>query len=348
MTDGLAGLGYTVEEEFNKGKFILKNKVLFSDLLSGKSTELIESDLAFQNEQAIYQFKFIKPEVERKEIVQCGVSVLEDRGNHIGAKKTELRTRNLLTSVNNTKKIIEEADIFFNNLDVYKELEEPMARKILIHSPPGMGKTATITQYSMHAIAEDPGTVVLLWPTSQIDSASVMDFLGKHSDYAKEATRMIFVVEDIGGGEREGSYGSRQVDSALLDLLDGLQISFKLPTLIIATTNYPQNLLSALADRPGRFDLIMDLQAPSYQEKVDLLEWIAKRKFTDEEKAVFKNSLTDEFSVAHLKEVVIRSKLHKKSIGKVVQELIDHREKFNSGFEKEGKGRMGFSNKFED
>lgn len=331
-----------VDEDLNKGKFILKDKVLFADLRDGKITELVESDLAFQNDEGIYQFKFVKPEIEHKEIIHPGVSVLEDRGSFIGAKQTELRTRNLLTSVNNTKKIIEEADIFFNNLDVYRELEEPMARKILIHSPPGMGKTATITQYSMHALKEDPGTVILLWPTSQLDSSSVLEFLSKQSEYAKEATRMIFVIEDIGGGEREGSYGSRSVDSALLDLLDGLQVTFKLPTLIIATTNYPQNLLSALADRPGRFDLIMDLQAPSYQEKVELLEWIAKRKLDDEEKSVFKNKLTDEFSVAHLKEVVIRSKLHKKTIGKVVQELIEHREKFNNAFEKKAKGRLGF------
>lgn len=328
----------------SEGKFVLKKKTAFSEL--GDTQELPESDLCFQDEEAIYQFKFEKPESEHKEIIEPGIFTLQEHMGNITLKKSELRTRNLLTSVVNTKSIIEEADVFFNNLDVYRELEEPMARKILIHSDPGMGKTATITQYCMHAIAEEPGTVVLIWPTSQVESSDVLDFLSKNSEYKPEAKRVILIIEDIGGGEREGSGSTRAVDSSLLDLLDGLQVTFKLPTLIIATTNYPQNLLSALADRPGRFDLIMALQSPSYTEKLELTEWIAKRILDEDERDAFKTPGAEGFSVAHLKEVVIRSRLHKKTMRVVIKELVEHRKKFAKNFEKD-KG-LGFGGRDDD
>lgn len=328
-----------------EGKFILKKRTAFSELEDTK--ELPESDLCFQDDNAIYQFKFEKPEVEHKEIITPGIFTLEEAMGNIFLKKSELRTRNLLTSVANTKAIIDEAEVFFSNLDVYDFLEEPKARKILIHSDPGMGKTATITQYCMHAIEEEPGTVVLIWPTSQIESGDVLNFLSKNSEYTDECKRVILIIEDIGGGEREGSGSTRSVDSSLLDLLDGLQVTFKLPTLIIATTNYPQNLLSALADRPGRFDLIMALKSPSYAEKVELTAWIAKRELTDEEKEAFKKEGAKDFSVAHLKEVVIRSMLHKKSMSVIIDQLIAHRKKFSKNFEEDGK-QMGIGRNGDD
>lgn len=329
------------------GKFVLKNKVAFTQLESGEVAELPESDLCFQDKEHIYQFKFEKPEKEYKEIIEPGIFVLEEIQGMVRTKASELRERVLLTSVVNTKSIVEEAEAFFQNLDVYEELKLPKARKILLYSDPGMGKTATITSYCQHATKEDPGTVVLIWPTSMIESSDVLNFLSKNSEYTEACTRMILIIEDIGGGEREGSGNARSVDNAMLDLLDGLQVTFKLPTLIIATTNYPQNLLSALADRPGRFDLLLSLKPPSLEERIALVEFIAKRALNDDEKEAFGIKGAEKFSVAHLQEVVVRSRLHKRTLETVVKELVAHRKKFDKGFEeKAGNGRdsFGFDN----
>jgi SpoVK/Ycf46/Vps4 family AAA+-type ATPase len=133
------------------------------------------------------------------------------------------------------------------------------------------------------------------------------------------------------------------VKAVLLDLLDGLRTVFKLPTFMIATTNYPQNLLSALADRPGRFDMMLELDPPSYEERVKLVEFIAKRSLLDEEKEALNSKDIKDFSVAHLKEIVIRSLLHEKSIQTVIKELIAHKKKFHDGFEKKKKDSLGFS-----
>lgn len=321
----------------NKGKFTLVKKTFFSEV--DEKTELAESDLCFQDDNAIYQFKYNEPEDNHKEVIEPGIFSLEEKSGHIYTKKTDVRERTLLTSIVNTKSITDEADIFFNNLDVYEELGEPKARKILLYSDPGMGKTATITQYCKDAIEKDPGTVVLIWPTSDIESHDVNEFLSKNSVYDEKCTRLILIMEDIGGGEREGSQGARAVDSAMLDLLDGIQVTFKLPTLIIATTNYPQNLLSALADRPGRFDLIMQLQPPSKEERIDLIKFIGKYNELDDKDLSAISKTADGFSIAHLKEAVIRSKLHKKSLAGIIKEIKAHRERFKKGFEdSEGMG----------
>jgi len=321
-----------------KGKFKLIKKTNFTDL--GENSYLAESDLCFQDDESIFQFKFEEPKNNSKETIEPGIYSLEEKSGHIFTKKTDVRDRTLLTSIVNTKSITDEADIFFNNLDVYEKLDEPKSRKILLYSDPGMGKTATITQYCQSALEKDPGTVVLIWPTSQIEAHDVSEFLSKNSIYDEKCTRLILVMEDIGGGEREGNGGARAVDSAMLDLLDGIQVTFKLPTLIIATTNYPQNLLSALADRPGRFDLILQLKPPSYEEQIALVEFISKELLSDEDKKAFKAKGARDFSIAHLKEIVIRSMLHKKSISSTVKEIIEHRSRFKDGFEE--KNDVGF------
>ncbi len=321
------------------GKFKIKKITPLAEI--DKDTILPQSDLLFQDKKNVYQFKFVRKSVETKFKCSPGYYIFAEEGR-VTLKKTEMRSRELLTSATNTQAIFKEAKTFFSRLHVYEELGEQKARKILIYSPPGMGKTAAITQYCKMAIEEDPGTVVLIWPTSQIESEWVLDFLERTIEYTKACTRMILIMEDIGGGERENQGESRGVDSALLDLLDGLRITFRLPTFMIATTNYPQNLLSALADRPGRFDMMLELDPPSYDERIALVEFIAKRVLTEEEKKAFAAKEVNEFSVAHLKEVVVRSRLHDKSMETVIKELVEHKKKFHDAFEKKKKDKVGF------
>lgn len=320
-----------MKEEVKLGNFTLKARLKLDEIDS--NTVIPESDLCFQDGGYIYQFQFNEPENNDKRIIKPGVYKLISANHKANIEEIQLRERNLLTSVVNTQKIIEEAQTFFKKLHIYEELGEPKSRKVLLYSAPGFGKTSTITHFCQHACQEDPGTVVIIWPTNQVDADTIIDFLGEESEFTKECTRMILVAEDIGGGEKEGNRGSRSVDSGLLDLLDGIRLVFTLPTFIIATTNYPQNLLSALADRPGRFDLIMPLKNMSFDERIALLEFIGKKPLSDEDKVVFKSKSTEDFSVAHLKEIIVRSRLHDKSIATVVKEIVEHRKMFNNGFD---------------
>lgn len=322
-----------------EGFFKLKYKTDLNEL--SIDSVVHESDLLIQDGPIAYQFKYMEPVNSDKVVLEPGIFSLKVIDYSIKAVPLEMKVQKLLSSVSNTQIIKHEADIFFNNLHIYDELEiDQKARKILLYSDPGMGKSSTITEYCREALATDPGTIVMIWPTESVKAKSLLPFLADTVIYNEKATRLILVAEDIGGDEREGSGNARAVDSSMLEMLDGISNTFKIPTLIIATTNYPQNLLSALADRPGRFDNIIKLNPPSAVERVEIMEFFAKRPLTDEEKEVISDKKVNKFSIAHLKETVIRSRLHQKSIAQCIQELLNHKQLFQNNFS--DKRDMGF------
>jgi len=103
----------------------------------------------------------------------------------------------------------------------------------------------------------------------------------------------------------------------------------------VATTNHPENLLESLADRPGRFDLMLQLNPPTHKEKIDLLTFISKRELTDEEKEAIGSKGTEDFSIAHLEEIAVRALLHDKTYPAVIKELVDHSKRYKKAFEKD-------------
>lgn len=318
-----------------EGKFVVKKITKFENLSEGQELELPESDLCFQNEKAIIQMKYIRPEEDTKYEVKPGIFTFSDTPSGIVLTKVELKVRDLLTSVDNTTKIINEAKTFFSRLHIYEKLQRPKKRGVLLFSRPGMGKTSAIEKVCSEFMKEDPGTVVILWPTSEIEADSVVRFFTSRSRYDDSCTRLILIIEDIGGGERDGDRGTSPVDSGLLNLLDGVGLTFRLPTFIVATTNHPENLLESLADRPGRFDLMLELLPPTKEEKVALLTFISKRELTDEEKEAIGSKGTEEFSIAHLEEVAVRALLHDKTYPAVIKELVEHSKRYKRAFDKD-------------
>jgi hypothetical protein len=200
--------------------------------------------------------------------------------------------------------------------------------------------SSTIAKISKDFTEEDPGTVVVFWDTSDIRSSSVSKFLSIGSKFSKECTRMLFILEDIGGGNTEEYYGPKGADASLLELLDGASVSFRLPTFIIATTNTPENLLKSLADRPGRFDQMFELEGPCPDERVKLAEHISGNKISTEQEEALRSKDADGLSIAHISEIIIRSELHDKSYFDVIKEMRAHKLKVESAFKKVQK-RMG-------
>lgn len=327
------------------GKFVPKSKITIKDIYEGKVESIPESDLTFQDNGYVVQFDYVKDEKEQKQVVITpGSYNLVTTTQGINISPLEFVNREILTTVTNTQNILREAESFFNNLSVYEELNQPKKRGVLLYGVPGMGKTVSIMQAAKDLKDKDAGTVVINWPTSEIEASDVLKFFIKHSEYTKECTKLVLIIEDIGGSSHEGYARRDEVSSSLLNLLDGLNNVFKLPTLIISTTNHPENLMKSLADRPGRFDLMLEIESPNYKERIELIEFIAKRSLTDEEKQALDekiNKNVKNFSVAHLQEIVIRSRLHSKSISQVVKELIEHSTRFKIDFNKK-QNSVGF------
>lgn len=328
------------DNKYPEGKFVIKKVTRFSELLEGQTIELPESDLCFQTDSHIVQLSYVKSEEKEVYEIKPGIYTIQQTNAGLVTVETDVQIDRMLDSIDNTSKIVGEARKFFSRLDAYERRGRIKKRGVLLYSSPGCGKTSAIKKVCKDLISEDPGTVVLMWPTSSVDSDSVASFLSHRGEYSSDCTRLILVIEDIGGGERTGDRGPAPVESGMLNLLDGVGVTFKLPTFIVATTNHPENLLESLADRPGRFDLMLELQPPKLQERIALLEFIEGRPLTFEEKDALALKGADDFSIAHLNEIAVRADLDGKTFPEVIRELIEHSKRFDNAFQK--KRHTGF------
>lgn len=325
------------------GKFKMLSRTSLEDISDGLVETLTGSDLTIQTSTHIVQFAFEDyEEEEKKYIIKPGTFTMVDTDQGTVLEKLELKTHNLLESATNTALIRKEAETFFSKIDTYKKYKKDPKRAILLYSGPGMGKSSTISKIAKDFTQEDPGTVVIFWDTSAIRSSTVSYFLSVRSKFSKKCTRLLFVMEDIGGGNVEEYHGPKNAEASLLELLDGASVSFSLPTFIIATTNTPENLLQSLADRPGRFDQMFELEPPSAEERAELVRHIACRDLTAEEVQAVKDKSADGLSIAHLSEIVIRSDLHNKTFKEVIEEMKNHKKKIEAAFQKVQK-KMGLS-----
>jgi hypothetical protein len=275
-------------------------------------------------------------DVEKTKILPGAYSFIPERRGSVTLSPLELKKQDLLESASHTNRIEKEIEIFESKLHVFKRLNRHPKRALLLYSQPGCGKTSTICNSATKRLESKLGQVVIFWDTKAVNSSTVLEFLSQHSEYSPECSSLLLVIEDIGGGEVDNYFnGPKEADASLLELLDGAINVFKVPTFIIATTNHPEQLLQALADRPGRFDEMIEIEPPNKKERVEITSFLAKRDLTKEE--VLAIEASDGFSVAHLMEVVVRSELHDKTYQEVVNELKKHKKRVEEDFLKAGK-----------
>lgn len=337
-------IGAKIAINYNSGGIIMEERGIFkkikttklSDLLeTTENFELPESDLTIQTNDAIHQFEYIDEENKRAMyVIKPGCFNIEDTSLGTQLVKFQLREYNLLKSIINTKAILDESNKFFNKLDIYKFLKKDPKRAILLCSPPGVGKTAAINEVCRTLLLHDEGTCVVTWDTAGIRARSVNSFFLNKSRFSEKVNRLIFIIEDISGGTTEDDYSAKGINTSLLNLLDGVGSPFKgVPTFIIATTNNPEREVGALIDRPGRFDKVIELKTPNEQESLELLEFIKKDKLTEDDIKAAKLASKNEFSIAHLQEMVVRALLDDISILEATEQLIIHKKRFKNAFQ---------------
>ena len=206
--------------------------------------------------------------------------------------------------------------------------------------------SSAITKVCEVFLNKDPGTAVIIWDTSSIRSGDVSKFFLNSAEFDEKVTKFLFIIEDIGGGTTDDYHGPRGADSSLLNLLDGVGSPFKaVPTFIISTTNNPENSIEALLDRPGRFDRVVELKPPNKKECKDLLKFIGKlEELTEDDIKAAELASKSNFSIAHLQEVIVRSKLDDISILESTKQLVEHKKKFAAAF-KAVKPSLGFGSR---
>ncbi len=316
------------------GKFELQKIVTLTEL-KNKTAFLDEADytdrLSIDGEVNFFQFKFIPPDSEASKFIMTkGSFYLEQTNNGIKPRKIETRQTKILDSANSAVEIRKRIDAFFNKLDVYREegIENPK-RGMLVHSGPGVGKTTIITKV-MNEYVEEHNTCVLVWPSDTVHPDDVQEFLGSDCDWSG-IDRFLLVIEDLGGGSDIWGAQHQKTPAALLNFLDGIEAVFKKPTFIISTTNNADAFQDNLISRPGRFDVVLGLPAPSKEDRLNLLKFFCKNKWefsTADENELAK--LTEGFSAAHLKEVYLRSRIDDKTMFETAREIKKHIDKIKS------------------
>jgi AAA+ superfamily predicted ATPase len=326
------------------GKYVLEKAHKVENFKVGD--ELLESDFSHFNNDTFYQWKYI-PDKEEQDFLEItpGCWRFEHKESDIVLRKAHFTKNNkLLEEYIHTKNLTDKIDSFFNKLDVYKKYEVFPKRGILLHGPQGTGKSQIISKIS-ETYLNDPNTAVLIWPTDKFKARDINYSLQvmKYTNVDK----LILVIEDIGGVSVKTEGQQLAVEPSLLNLLDNTQDTFKIATLIIATTNFPENLLQNLSNRPQRFDYLYKVDNPSSEFRSKFLEFFSLNKASEEELKLIAHKKYDKFSVAHIKEVVIRSELHDISIKESMNELLKQSELSANQFQAE-KNKVGIGSSFDD
>ncbi len=157
--------------------------------------------------------------------------------------------------------------VFANHVDRLREAGQSLKRGMLLYGPPGVGKTLTI----QYLIGQMPGRTVLL------TTGLGLGFLKPAVQLARSLTPAMVVLEDVDLIAEERGMPFSHAGPLLFELLnemDGLQDDRDV--IFVLTTNRPEILEPALAARPGRIDLAVELPLPDLIGRRTLLELYAR------------------------------------------------------------------------
>jgi cell division protease FtsH len=140
--------------------------------------------------------------------------------------------------------------------DRLRDAGQHLKRGVLLYGPPGTGKTLTVR----HLLSRTPATTAVLLTGSSIR------FITEATELARAMQPAIVVLEDVDlvASERD-MHDPQPLLFAILDALDGLDGDADVA--FILTTNRVDVLERALAERPGRIDLAVEIPLPDAESR---------------------------------------------------------------------------------
>lgn len=303
---------------------------------------LPESDFSLLTEDNKFlQFEFVETEEfsNKEYTIKSGIYTISLESQTMVLKSSGFSKASLLEDYVSTKDITSKINTFFNRIHIYEQLGEDPKRAMLLYGPPGAGKSVTISKIC-NDYAQSNDTTIVIWPSDKFEAKNVKDFIKRFDYTTNNISRLLLVIEDLGGVE-SGEGPRRYSESSLLSLLDNVEKTFKVPTMIIATTNYPEHFLENLTDRPQRFDDVMEVKRPNGEFRAKFLEFFSRVPVSEAAKELIKDKKYDNFSVAHVKEVVIRSALYDISLEEAIEKINEQSTRVKKGFKDNRRMGMG-------
>jgi hypothetical protein len=181
-------------------------------------------------------------------------------------------------------------------------------RGLLLWGPAGSGKTCLVSLLCS-SLVERGGIVLSVQdPNAGVAGLGLLRIV--------EPSRPVTVIlEDI------DSIVTRHGDHQLLALLDG-EMQFD-HVVFLATTNYPERLDKRIVDRPSRFDRVVFMGMPGPASR--RLYLATKDPTLTEEELDTWVALSNGYGLAHLREMVVGSRV----LGQPVEEVVERLSKMH-------------------
>jgi Cdc6-like AAA superfamily ATPase len=203
-------------------------------------------------------------------------------------------------------KVLDGIRDFWDREKLFKKYGLPYKRGILMHGPPGSGKSCTL-QLVAREVVERGGVVLTYNPG--IFLAAYRAFRDIQPD-----THIVVLMEDF-------ESLLKNYESRLLNLLDGVEDLDKV--VFLATTNYPEMLQARIVNRPSRFDLVVRVPHPSVESRKMYLSYLVQ---DDDAASIDVDKYaedTKELSLAHTKELFVATVILGNEYDKTLKRLKD-------------------------
>ena len=145
--------------------------------------------------------------------------------------------------------VMSEIDKFWSSRDKYKKFDVQYKRGILMHGPPGSGKSSIIKMLINDVIRR--GGIAIDFEDAGSFRAGISIIRKIHG-----TKPIVVIMEDIESLMKHNS------PSAILNVLDG-STNFLDNIIFVATSNYPEQLEQRIKDRPSRFDRVIEVGLPN-------------------------------------------------------------------------------------
>ena len=205
--------------------------------------------------------------------------------------------------------IMDDISKFWTLEEQYKKYKRVFRRNYLLYSAPGTGKTSLIRLMCKELIEKYQGIVFSLSDIRR-ELELVVDGITRVRNIEPDK-KIIVVMEDIDTcitSSEQITRSSNETETLLLNMLDGFY-QFN-NVVVIATTNYIENIPPRFKNRPSRFNRVIEFPLPNSEcrrtflqksifpddlAKIDLDEWVRK---------------TDGYTIDHLNEVIMTHFVH--------------------------------------
>lgn len=208
----------------------------------------------------------------------------------------------------------------------------PWRRGLLFGGIAGTGKT----QVCRVLCNKVPEGVTVIWATPKaLYEATCVSLLFEAARYLRPT---LLVIEDIDFIGADRSIEDSDILGELLTQLDGNDPNHGV--FVVATTNRPQLLDIALANRPSRFDIKLDFEVPETAERIKLMKLFTKNmKFENESHGYLTDygklsAMMKGLTGAHIKETFVYAQLKALRDGREALRLDDIIERVNQFREK--------------